>query len=107
MAFLAASALSTAEWCMGMRSKTEAEGKSRRSLKAYLVSRRWPRMTCATWKARSALRLPVCWAPSAVTTLVVSMRPLERMIVLPTARDSSGSVSRVRTWMGLVVWMLL
>jgi hypothetical protein len=76
------------------------DGKSRRSLKAYLVSSRWPRMMCASWKARMAFRLPICCAPSWVTTLVVSIRLLERMMVLPTASDSSGSVSRVRTRMG-------
>ena len=45
--------------------------------------------------------------PSAVTMPVVSSRLLERMMVLPTARDSSGSVSRVRTRMGRETWMLL
>ncbi len=80
---------------MGMRRKVEVSGKSMRSLKAYLVSRRCPRRMWAIWKARMALRLPICWAPSWVTTAVVSMRLLELMMVLPTASDSSGSVSRV------------
>ena len=79
-----------------MRLKTEVVGKSSRSLKAYLVSSRCARMMCAIWKARIAFRLPICCAPSCVTTPVVSSRPFEMMMVLPTAIDSSGSVSRVR-----------
>ena len=51
---------------------------------------------CAIWKARMAFRLPICWAPSAVTTAVVSSRLLEMTMVLPMATDSSGSVSSVR-----------
>src|SRR5216684_2158392 len=58
-------------------------------------------MMWAIWKARIALRLPICCAPSCVTTPVVSSRLLETTIVLPMARDSSGSVSRVRQRAGL------
>ena len=92
---------------MGMRLKTEVAGKSRRSLKAYLVSSRWPRMMCASWKASTAFRLPICCAPSWVTTAVVSIRLFERTMVLPMASDSSGSVSRVRQRMGRERVMLL